>query len=239
MSINGRITFGVYPGDVRTVTSSAAFNDDQWHQVVGTLSPAGMELFVDGKRVGRRTDTTTAQPYSGVWRIGGDNLGGWSDQPSSNKFAGAIDEVSTYPTAPSLERVQAHFTASGRQLQTGVRPTDTYGSTVYDAQPDSYWRLSETTGTWPPTSPRTRRTGATSAAPCRGCRGCPGCRAPPLPTWWGRSARSAQLAVACSGAERRSAIEVTSGASAARMASTWVASRGIRASTENRMPNSA
>ena len=42
--------------------------------------------------------------------------------------------------------MQAHFTASGRQLQTGVRPTDAYGSTVYDAQPDSYWRLNETTG---------------------------------------------------------------------------------------------
>ena len=147
MQNDGRITFGVYPGDVRTVTSSAAFNDDQWHHVVGTLSPAGMELFLDGKRVGRRTDTTSAQPYSGVWRIGGDNLNGWPNQPSSNKFAGSIDEVAVYPTALSLAQVQAHFTASGRQVQTGVRPTDPYGIAVYDAQPDSYWRLNETTGT--------------------------------------------------------------------------------------------
>ncbi len=58
-----------------------------------------MALYVDGKRVGSRTDTTTGQAYTGYWRVGGDNLGGWPNQPTSNYFAGTIDEVAIYPTA--------------------------------------------------------------------------------------------------------------------------------------------
>ena len=146
MTDDGRIVFGVYPNAVRTVTTSAAYNDDQWHHVVASLSPAGMELFVDGRRVGRRVDTTSAQGYSGVWRIGGDTLGSWPDQPSSVNFTGAIDEVAVYPAALPLERVQAHYAASGRQAQTGTRPADTYGAAVYDSGAESYWRLGETTG---------------------------------------------------------------------------------------------
>jgi hypothetical protein len=127
MTNDGRIVFGVYPGTVRTVTSGPGLNDDKWHHVVGTLSGAGQELFIDGERVGQRTDTTTAQVYSGVWRVGGDSLGGWPNQPASAKFAGAIDEVAVYPTALALTRVQAHFTAAGGQVN--AAPTAAFTAT--------------------------------------------------------------------------------------------------------------
>ena len=37
-----------------------------------------------------------AQAFTGYWRVGGDNLGGWPGQPSSFYFAGSVDEVAVY-----------------------------------------------------------------------------------------------------------------------------------------------
>ena len=87
-----------------------AFKNGAWHHVVASLSnTAGMTLYVDGKKVGRRPGTTTAQDYSGYWRIGGDNLSSWPNKPSSGYLAGAIDDVAIYPTALSLAQVSAHY----------------------------------------------------------------------------------------------------------------------------------
>jgi PKD repeat protein len=147
MTNSGTVTFGVYPGGVSTVSSTASYNDGQWHHLVGMLGSGGQELWVDGKRVGRRTDTTSAQPFSGYWRVGGDNLNGWPNQPASQNFAGDIADVAVYPAALSSTRIQAHYTASGRTLTTPVKPADAYGAAVWNSQADSYWRLDETSGT--------------------------------------------------------------------------------------------
>jgi len=142
MEPDGRLTFGVYPGTSRTVSSVKAYNDGQWHQVVASLSGSGMALYVDGRRVATRSDTTTGQAYSGFWRVGGDSP--WS---GAAYFAGQIDEVAIYPTALDLGTVQAHYTASGRALPGTVAPSDPYGKAVHSSQPDLYWRLAETSGT--------------------------------------------------------------------------------------------
>ena len=68
----------------------------------------------------------------------------WSGNPY---FAGDIDDVAIYPTAIPLTTVQSHYTASGRTLNVPTRPTDAYGQAVWDANPDLYWRLGDTTGT--------------------------------------------------------------------------------------------
>jgi len=73
MEPDGRITFGVYRDGFFTASSSGALNDGQWHQAVGTMGPSGLTLYVDGRRVGTNGGTSTAQPYSGYWRIGGDS----------------------------------------------------------------------------------------------------------------------------------------------------------------------
>ncbi|MGY3126529.1 PKD repeat protein [Agrococcus sp. UYP33] len=126
MQNDGRLTFGVYPGQVRTVSSSAAYNDGGWHHAVATQGPGGIALYVDGALVGQDASVTGAQDYSGYWRIGGDNLNGWSAQPSSASFRGAIDEVAVYGSALTSGQVAAHY-AMGAGLQA---PTAAFQATT-------------------------------------------------------------------------------------------------------------
>ncbi len=147
MDNSGKVLFGVYPGSVQTVQTSSAYNDGKWHHVVAELSSAGMALYMDGKKVGANTSVTSAQDYQGYWRVGGDNISGWTNQPSSFYFNGSIDEVAIYPTALTGAQVRDHYTQSGRTLSIPAAPTDTYGKTVYADNPALYWRLNESSGT--------------------------------------------------------------------------------------------
>jgi PKD repeat protein len=126
MRNDGRLVFGVYPGGVRTVASSSPYNDNQWHQAVGTLGADGLRLYVDGVQVGVDPATTSAQPYDGYWRVGGDNLGGWPDRPSGDYFTGAIDEVAVYPSVLPADSISQHF-ALGRST---APPTASFTSTA-------------------------------------------------------------------------------------------------------------
>ena len=146
MDNSGHLTYGVYNNGTFTVTTAGTYNDGQWHLVVGTLSSAGLVFYVDGKKVGANPGTTVGQPYTGYWRVGGDNLNGWPNQPTSNYLGGSIDEAAIYPSALSLGQVQQQYTDSGRTINVPTAPTDTYGKTVFNAAPDLYWRLDDASG---------------------------------------------------------------------------------------------
>lgn len=105
----GHVYFGVYNNGVYNVGTSNTYNDGTWHYVVGTLSSAGVNLYVDGKLIGTNPGTTTGQAYSGYWRIGGDSVGGWPNSGNSY-FSGSIDDVAVYPTALSAAQVSSHYT---------------------------------------------------------------------------------------------------------------------------------
>jgi PKD repeat protein len=144
----GHIVFGVYNNNTYTITSPKTYNDGAYHQIVGTLdSTKGMALYIDGKKIGVNQGTTVAQPFSGYWRIGGDNIGGWPNQPSSNFFSGTIDDVAIYPSALDLASVQQQYLDSGRTLDIPQAPADAYGKAVFNAGPDLYWRLGDSSGT--------------------------------------------------------------------------------------------
>ncbi|WP_111767663.1 PKD domain-containing protein [Nakamurella deserti] len=141
----GRIFFGVYPGWVATVNSGTGYNDGQWHQITASMGAGGMTLSIDGKQVAQRSDVTSGQAYSGYWRVGGDNTGGWPNVVSNN-FAGAIDEVAVYPTVLSRPQIDAQWVAAGRTSTIPAPPTDPYGATVYNDSPLLFWRLGESAG---------------------------------------------------------------------------------------------
>jgi Concanavalin A-like lectin/glucanases superfamily len=127
MMNDGQITFGVYNGSVQTIETPTTYNDGRWHYVVGTLGPSGMALYVDGQLIGTNS-VTSAQAYTGFWRVGGDNLNAWNldpwgsnsqgtTQPHSFWFNGTIADVAVYPVALSASQVSAHYAAA---LQQGI-----------------------------------------------------------------------------------------------------------------------
>lgn len=137
----GHVFFGVYDNAGYTINTSTTLNDGQWHHAVGTLSTAGMVLYVDGKRIGVNGGVTKGQPFSGYWRVGGDSS--WN---GNNYFQGDIDEVAIYPSALSLTQVRTHYLDSGRTFPGATAPADKYGKAVYTDQPDVYYRMDDASG---------------------------------------------------------------------------------------------
>lgn len=146
MDNSGKLLFGVSSGGRKTIATQGTYNDGQWHQVVGTLSPAGLFFYVDGRLVASNVSITFAENTNGFWRIGGDNLGSWANVPSSYYFKGNIDEVATYPVALTGAQVAEQFVRSGRTVAGATRPADAYGASVFDSTPQLYWRMAETGG---------------------------------------------------------------------------------------------
>ena len=142
----GHLTFGVYPNTVRALTTPDSYNDGQWHHVVAELSAAGQVLYVDGIQQRYDASTTSAQDYSGYWRLGDDNLTGWPNTGSSTSFDGDIDDTAIYPTALTVNQIRAHYTKSGRSVDLPAQPADAYGAAVYNDNPSLYWRLDDTSG---------------------------------------------------------------------------------------------
>lgn len=111
MDSNGTLVAGVFPGNVRKLTSPQAYNDGQWHHVATTLSADGYAMYVDGERVAYDAATTSAQAYNGYWRVGGDVVTGWGMRSSNAWFNGDLDEVAIYPQALSGETIARHYVA--------------------------------------------------------------------------------------------------------------------------------
>jgi hypothetical protein len=107
---DGTVTFGLYDGSTRTISSAPGTNDGQWHHVVGTFSPGSQKFYLDGALLGTQ-NTAAAEGYTGYWRIGADNLGGWPNGPSNAGINGTVDEVAVYPVALDADQVQTHFEA--------------------------------------------------------------------------------------------------------------------------------
>jgi hypothetical protein len=100
MNNAGQIYFGVYSGTVFTVNSALSYNDNNWHLATATLSSAaGIVLYIDGAQVGSNASATAGENYTGYWKIGFGNLGGWTSSPSSSYFAGALDDALIYHRA--------------------------------------------------------------------------------------------------------------------------------------------
>lgn len=128
----GQVVFGVSSGGVKTVASPTAYNNGQWHHVVGTLGADGLKLYVDGALVGSRADATAAAVYTGWWRVGGDTLStSWPTRPTSTSLAGSLDEVAVYPAPLSAASVLAHYEL-GRGIVPNQAPTASFSSAATD-----------------------------------------------------------------------------------------------------------
>lgn len=111
MTNSGQLVFGTCCS-VTTIETSGSYNDGNWHYAVGTWANNTLSFYVDGSLIG--TATGNLQSYTGYWRLGYDNLGGWPSSPSSYYFAGTIDDAAVYDYALSATQIANHYSASGR-----------------------------------------------------------------------------------------------------------------------------
>lgn len=99
---SGHVAFGVWPGVARTVTSAKTYNDGDWHFAVGTLSPVGLILYLDGVQVAKDPTTTTGWAYGpqnglAYVKMGGSMTNTWVASPSP--YNGSLDDVRVYRRA--------------------------------------------------------------------------------------------------------------------------------------------
>jgi len=66
----GQAGFYVFPGSIQNISGGINIADDKWHHIAATLGPDGMKLYVDGNLVASNSAVTSAQDFSGYWRIG-------------------------------------------------------------------------------------------------------------------------------------------------------------------------
>jgi hypothetical protein len=110
----GRLTFVTNPGTPLSVRSPTAYDDGDWHHVVGSLGAAGLKLYVDGNLVASDGTITTAGNYTGYWRWGGSTRppSTWPYRPLNGYFTGTIDEVAIYASQLSDQQVAWHYHAN-------------------------------------------------------------------------------------------------------------------------------
>ena len=108
---SGQIAFGLSSSP--QIISPAAYNDGGWHHLAISATPTLVAMYVDAKLVVSTTSPGSNQNYTGYWRVGGDNLGGWPNAPTSSFIVdGDIDEVAVYPTSLNSQQVAFHFHAN-------------------------------------------------------------------------------------------------------------------------------
>ncbi|GAB2849891.1 PKD domain-containing protein [Microbacterium insulae] len=130
MRNDGALVFGVSPGYQKVIASPGTYRDNQWHHAVAQLNPwTGIQLYVDGTLVASDPSATAGQLFTGFWRIGGDNLNGWPNRPSSNFFNGSLDEVAIYPHVLSGAQIAQHY-ALGRGQSLPTASFTTSGSNL-------------------------------------------------------------------------------------------------------------
>nr|WP_246406679.1 LamG-like jellyroll fold domain-containing protein [Modestobacter versicolor] len=115
MTNSGKLTFGVYDGDHETTTSPGSYNNGAWHQMTATFSPdTGLRLYVDGALVASRRQATSAEVFTGFWRVGYDTIGtNWAGTPDSPYFAGSVAHVGVWTTVLTADDIAAQYAAVG------------------------------------------------------------------------------------------------------------------------------
>ncbi|MEV0413413.1 DNRLRE domain-containing protein [Streptomyces sp. NPDC050448] len=144
MTNTGRLVFGVYSGTTRTVSTGLldTYNDNKWHHVVGAMGPGGMELIVDGQSKGTLNSVTSSTSYEGYWHVGGDNLGNWPTKPTSNFFAGQIDETAVYPKALTAAQAKNHYDLAKAPSDTVSKVSATEDTYVNQGAPSAAYGAS-------------------------------------------------------------------------------------------------
>ena len=147
MTNDGRLSFGEKPdtfsllngpaSSQQSVTTTSPYNDNVWHHAVATFEPGtGVSIYVDGRLVARDSTVYWSRTMSASFRIGGDKTTGWPNRPSSDWWAGSIDEVAAYDYPLSAAQVVMHANA---MLSRPAAPTGLTGHNTGPTSVDLAW----------------------------------------------------------------------------------------------------
>jgi len=135
MEDSGRLAVGVATtGGIgeQVSVSPKSYNDGQWHWVVASFSQPGVKLHVDGELVSSSPTASVAYFLTGAWTIGFLPLNSHSNRPTSNFFAGEVDDIQVW----NRDRAEAELKFDFKQSLCGTEPG------LY-----LYWRAEEGQGT--------------------------------------------------------------------------------------------
>ncbi|MFG1606771.1 LamG-like jellyroll fold domain-containing protein [Actinoplanes sp. NPDC049265] len=145
-------------GAIDPITSSATVNNNVWHHAVLTLLGGTQTLWLDGNKVGERTNVSVDANLLSENQIGAATVttpASWKNWGTANQrsFQGVIDEVAIYNHPLGEATVKAHKAMSSpaaQQLSRVTLPSNKIASQiVYDTDTD---RVKEYTdgngGTW-------------------------------------------------------------------------------------------
>ncbi len=136
MGNSGKLYFGVYPNSIVACSTSTTYRDGNWHYAAATLSASGTILYVDGAAAMSISGTTTAQNYTGYWRIGYDRITSWPAEPSSYYFSGNIDEPVVAGSARSADWIKLCY------------ENQKSGQTLLQDPTALTWNPTKTSGIW-------------------------------------------------------------------------------------------
>jgi hypothetical protein len=108
---NNKIYFGQYINGTVVAVSPSTYNDNIWHYIVGTYGSEGttMRLYVDGVSVATAA-ASSAQNYTGWWKIGGINLNSWINGVNGY-YTGNIAAAHVYNRGLSASEVLQNYNA--------------------------------------------------------------------------------------------------------------------------------
>ncbi len=102
----GHMNFAIAaPGGL--ITSSAAYNDGNWHSAAASLASDGIKLYVDAVLVSSNAaaNSSNVSNYGGQWFVGTDAWGLINPGASSRYFNGAISDVRVYNSELSPSQI--------------------------------------------------------------------------------------------------------------------------------------
>ena len=136
MDNSGKIVAGTYAGGAdREETSTAAYNDGNWHFAVMRVSGVGLRLYVDGALIGTNANGTAGGAHTGYWMIGQANgVGTWADPPTNTYWTGDLAHVAYFPSALSAAKITTLY---------GEASVGAFESQVLADLATSYWPLTD------------------------------------------------------------------------------------------------
>jgi len=114
---SGNIVFRVYPGSEQLCTTSGNYLDGLWHHIVCKLSSVGMQIYVDGVLTAENLSVSSAQVYTGYWRVGGLN-----NATVIPAMLGKVDDIGIWNRALTQQEITDLY--NGCPLAVSVQPTN-------------------------------------------------------------------------------------------------------------------